>query len=238
MPSYEYEFYVCPKCKTRLTTKKCSACGVKTKGQGKVSARYRLVEESHEKQKRTGWYQTKKEAESEYMKVVASTPITNYQLKKGESFLFEDMLKRHLLQNSLETHSSTQYDKRNIIDKYILPKFKGVEVNKIKKEQLIDWQTWLFSQKYKRGKNGAEKKLSNRYAKKIRGILNTFLNWAQEIYDIPNKFHGTKAPKGSMKVSKKDILEVSEFDILDKVSIDNIFWNTFFYFYLTSLLPL
>ena len=146
MPSYEYDYYICPKCKSRLTVKTCPNCGVKTKGQGQVSARYRLIDnDGKKKNKRTLWYDTKKEAEAEYLKVKATVPKVDLRLRESKSYLFEDLLQEFFTENALETAESTQYVKKRDFDKHITPYFKGKDIRKIDKPMLIDWQVKLFS---------------------------------------------------------------------------------------------
>ena len=94
MASYEYEYYICPACKARAKAKKCFDCKVPTKGQGKVSLRFRLVENGYKRNKRTLWYPTKREAEEEYLKVKSTAPAVDLRFKDGTSYKFEDLLQK------------------------------------------------------------------------------------------------------------------------------------------------
>lgn len=224
MASYDYEYYICPNCKKRLTVKLCPDCKVKTKGQGKVSIRFRLIEDFKKKNKRTGWYATKKEAEKEYLQVMATAPKVDLRTRDGISYIFEDMLNLHLTQNAISTAPSTQYTKRKEFAKYITPYFKGMDVREITKDKIINWQNMIYS------KNIGGKTISHKYASKLRGFLNTFLDWLFYVYDVPNVMRSVKKPANNQPPPKKEILEMKEFAALDKASINDILWNTIFCF--------
>lgn len=229
MPSYDYEYYTCPKCKARRTTKTCPDCAAKTKGQGRVSMRYRLINEYGEKRNmRTGWYDRKSDAEDEYTKVKATAPKVDYRTRDGESYLFEDLLIKYIASMALEIDKSTFYEKNLLIEKHIKPEFKGKDIRKITKQNLLDWQTGLFSSTY--GKQA--KQISNAHARKVRSALNGFLDWAEEYYDITNQLKHIKLPKKKTeeKVTEKEIIELREYPALDEATKDDVFWNIVFFF--------
>lgn len=232
MPSYDYEYYICPKCKTRLTTKTCPTCQVKTKGQGKVSGRYRLIDnDGKKKNKRTGWYDTKREAEAEYLKVKTFAPKVDYRARENTSYLYEDLLQEFLTENALETAESTQYVKKGDFDKHITPYFKGKDIRKIDKPMLIDWQVKLFSKQV-----GGKKKrtISYTYAERIRVFLNTFFEWVFYKYEISNPLRAIKKPRRNQPKKSKEFLELPEFPPLDEASKDDILWNTIFCLFMHS----
>lgn len=133
-----------------------------------------------------------------------------------------------LADNALEIKTSSQYNKARAINKYIMAYFGKKDVRKITKNNLIDWQTWLFTRTYTR--NNTEIQISNNYAHNMRQYLNGFLNWLTYRYDIPNILPSVKPPKKKDAPKTKEILELSEFTQLDEVTAKDILWHTIFNF--------
>lgn len=232
MAYFVYEYYVCPQCKQKMFTKCCPSCKVKTKGQGRVCIRFRMLEDYKTVLKRTKWYATKKEAQAEYVNTIANAPKISYRASDGTSYKFEDLIDNYLIVLERSVGHSTFYEKSLLFKKYITPWFKGQDVRKIKKKNLMDWQVWVLSTTYSRSKNGPEQNISLSHFRKIRSCLYSFFEWLHDIYDILNLLKEIKAPKNIVinKVTEKDFLELSEFAEFQKVTKDDYFWDTFFFF--------
>ena len=218
MASFEQAKY-CPNCKRNVSATKddrCKICG------GKIerrlwSVRFRIMEYDGEKQKRLSGFKTKKEAQQAFVDYTANHKI----VKPTKHIIFDDVLSLYLKDCKTNNASSTVYDKEHIFLRFITPYFSKRSIESITKADLVEWQNYIWNLKNKK----TNKTYAWEYLSKIRITFQTFLEYCENIYDIPNRFKTIKIPKN--KELKKEI-NFWDIDTFNKFisSVDDILWNT------------
>jgi len=187
------------------------------------SVRFRVVEDGITKNKRLSGFKTKREANAAYIDFMNSyVPQVKYD--SNVSYIYDDLLKKYLYNNGLETKESTQYDKKGVFNNFVTPYFKGTDVRSYNKIKLFEWQTALWQTTRPNGKP-----YSYKYLTKIRGFFFSFLAWIQETYDVPNALKSVKLPKSTEPKKEMNFWEHSEFDTFISV-VDDIRFSALFNF--------
>lgn len=157
-----------------------------------------ITADGAEKQKRLSGFQTKalaKQAHAKFViekcETIASRPTVDKTAMKRKvtvSEAQEEYLK--YLMAYRENKESTVYSKKKAFSIFIEPYIGTVQIDKLDKKVLTEWQeSVLLMTNPKTGKP-----YSSKYFSLIRGHLNSFLNWAQEKYDVPNVLSRVKKP--------------------------------------------
>lgn len=102
-----------------------------------------------------------------------------------------ELIRKYMTTLGNQNKQSGIYDKNNIYRLYVCPYFENTPIDKLTKEELYQWQDWLWSQKNK--KTGAY--FSHRYLIKIRGRFSTFLSWVEQRYGYKNNLADVVKPK-------------------------------------------
>lgn len=221
MANYEQAKY-CPNCKKNVPVDqddRCNICGSKVK-KGLWSVRFRIVDINGYKQKRLCGFETKAKAKQAQIDFLSSyTPPHESSIVKA--IKYEDALKQYFKYCSPDDAESTLYDKENVFKLFITPFFTNKEINKITKIDLLNWKNHIWQLKNPR----THKPYSWAYLNKIKMFFNTFLNFCEEFYNIPNQLSSIKTPRD--KSAKKEI-EFWEMDTFNKFIsvVDDITWNT------------
>ena len=220
MASYQQLCY-CKNCKKNVSLDNAGKC--KTCGSSQIkkswTVRFRIIDFNGEKQKRLTGFETKKKAETAYMDFM--TNYSPFKIESNSTFIFDDLLNKYFQYCLTENAESTIYDKHSVFELYITPYFKGIDINKITKEDLMNWQNCIWHLKSPK----TNQNFSWQYLTKIRGFFFNFLNYCEAIYDIPNKLKNIKIPKN--KSTKKEI-RFWELETFNKFidTIDEPQWKT------------
>ena len=167
---------------------------------------FRIVTiDGQEKQKRLCGFETKSLAKAGYMRFVAENcEMTTRSVKKKkdpekEILIVGDLIRQYLSTLGNQNKQSGIYDKNNIYRLYVLSKYDKTPITALTKEELYQWQDWLWSQKNLR----TNAYFSQQYLLKIRGRLNVFLSWVEQRYNIRNNLVDVIKPK--KRVIKKEM---------------------------------
>ena len=221
MASYQ-QFIYCKTCKKNTSldyNNKCKFCGG-TQFKKTWTVRFRVVDFNGEKQKRLTGFETKKLAESAYLEYM-SNYIPCKIKNDSETMKFEYILNKYFQYCKTENAESTVYDKQNVFRLYITPYFKNKDIDKISKSDILDWQTLLWNTTSKR----TGKLFSWKYLANIRGLLLSFFNYCENIYDVYNPMRTIKLPKRKSAPKQINFWELECFDkFID--TLDDILWKT------------
>lgn len=206
----------CLNCKTETTKKICPNCGKSTTGSGPWSVRFRFVEDGCVKYKRlSNNFRTKKEAELgmiDFLNTHRQGAIEN-----KNKLLFKDVYEQFIKMKKGELKESSIYTFKTHFKIYILPYFENKDIKKLTKFDLMNWQNELSTQG-----------VSNKYILIIRGTLESVLNFAENIYDIPNLMKKIPKPKKQVESNLLNFYDYEQWKKFQKVVCDNILWDTFF----------
>jgi integrase len=190
-----------------ITSNKYSLQGRTIKNGKRVfDVHFRIVTiDGQEKQKRLCGFETKSLAKAGYMHFVAENcEMTTRSVKKKkdpekEILIVGDLIRQYLSTLGNQNKQSGIYDKNNIYRLYVLSKYDKTPITALTKEELYQWQDWLWSQKNLR----TNAYFSQQYLLKIRGRLNVFLSWVEQRYNIRNNLVDVIKPK--KRVIKKEM---------------------------------
>lgn len=142
-------------------------------------------------------FESKRMAEQGYLDFITQhCEIIHFNFKRKKDPVKEKLLVGELFKQYMATlgnvnKQSVIYDKHNIFRLYILSKYENTPVDALTKEELYQWQDWLWAQKNPRT-NGY---FSHKYLIKIRGYLNHFLQWIEQRYGFKNYLIEVVKPK-------------------------------------------
>ena len=193
------------------------------------SVRFRILQNGVVIQKRLSGFKTKKEANEEHIKFLASYVPSSFKISEKSDFVFSNILKNYFIIDARSTKPSTHKDKKSIFNLYILPYFQNKLINNLDKKQFNEWQTTLWSYKKYDKLSKQEKYLSHTYLSKIKKVFNHFLNWVEEVYSIPNQLRMVRTPKNTEAKKEMLIWELNEFNLFIE-NVDDVLWRTFFMF--------
>lgn len=227
MAAFEQTKY-CPSCKKGTSANEndlCRICGNKVT-KGLWSARFRIMTLQGENQKRLSGFNTKREAKQAYLDFI--TTYKPLSISDTKTFIFDDLWAKYILNCQTENSDSTIYEKKFTFARFIKPVFKGRDITKITKADLLNWQNFVWNQTNPKTKT----KYSWKYLTKIRGTMFNFLSYCETIYDVPNMYRTIKTPKNL--TTKKEIVfwELPMFDEFIKTEKDIMYrtlWYTFMY---------
>ena len=183
------------------------------------SVRFRIIENGVEANKRLSGFATKKASQQAYMDFMSTyvAPIK----EKGEPFdiTFDELFKAFIKHSTDRVKSSTIYDLTNTYRKHIKDHFADKKLIKIKKTDIVIWQSYLNDLGY-----------SYKYKTKLRGFLSNILNYAVKYYDLPtnevlrvDNFRNTGIKK------EMEIWSPTEFkQFLAVIPDDDIIYKSFF----------
>lgn len=129
----------------------------------------------------------------------------------------------HYLRSLPDNKESTVYDKRKILERYVLSTLGGMYLSDLTKQTLYEWQDRLWAM----CSDKTGKRFSHTYCVKIRAHLSSLLSWCAERYNVPNELEKVKIPKRKVKKKPTDFWERSEFEKFIAV-VDDPMWYTLF----------
>lgn len=174
MASYKQNEY-CPTCKKTVTSNKgiCKTCGCKV-DKGSWAVRFRVISaQGSIIEKKLSGYDKKSQAEHAYRNY-----MTNYIPIKDVNnniLTFNELFNNYLAHQRSRTKPATIYCIERIAIKYILPKFKNTYINRITKQDILQWQSDLNNYN-----------LKHSYKCTIRTHFSSILNYAVKYNDLPS----------------------------------------------------
>lgn len=167
-----------------------------------------------EKQKKLSGYANKTLAKQAYMEfvtekceLVRNNPLKQRNPQKEEPFVGE-LIREYMASLGNDNKYVTIYDKNNVFRMFILPYYENTKPKALTTSELAGWVDTIWNLKNPR--NGEY--YSYRQLTKIRGLLNSFLNWAELRYgyknylkDVPRKKR--RAAKTEMKFWTREQFE-------------------------------
>lgn len=216
-----------------ISSTKCTIQERKTKNYGILyDAVFRITDHSGvTKQKKLSGYSTKtlaKQAHAEFItehcELVKNNPIK----KQGSAVptkepTVEDLVPLYLKSLHNQAKESTIYDRKLILEAYVLPKFRSTRMKDLTKDVLYQWQDELWSTR--NPKTGDF--FAYEYLSKIRGTFAAFLSWADQRYDLPNHFSKIKKPKRRTPKTEMQFWTEAQFEQFIKV-VDDPTYRTLF----------
>jgi integrase len=192
---------------------------------GTWSVRYRETVDGVTVNRRLRGFATKREAEVEYHKIAVTIETKPSQRKAKNQLSLHELFLNYVAFAQTQVKESTLYDMQTLWQRHIDPFFAQFQtVSKIKKIDILKWQTTLNEQGY-----------SFRYKSKLRTFLSTVWKFGQRYYDIENDpitgvepFRRTE-PKQEMQVWNEQ--EFAEF--INAVD-DDVYVSLFSFLYSTG----
>ncbi len=170
-----------------------------TKKHGKVyDVVFRVVTpDGIEKQKRLSGYTTKALAKQAYAEFVTERCelVKNNPLKKRdpgkEIPTVGELIRQYIASLGNQNKESSIYDKRNIYDLFVIPKYGNTKITALTKDELYRWQDDLWATRNPR----TGEYYSYAYLSKVRTFFGTLLAWAESRYGYENHLPEVQKPK-------------------------------------------
>lgn len=202
-----------------------------TKKHGKVyDVVFRVVTpDGIEKQKRLSGYTTKALAKQAYTEFVTQKCelVKNNPLKKRDTDkeipTVGDLIRRYIAALSNQNKESSIYDKRNIYELFVIPRYGDKKITALTKEELYRWQDDLWATKNPRTKEY----YSYKYLMKIRTHFSAFLAWCESRYGFKNYLTDVQRPKRRAPKSQMLFWTREQFEQFIAV-VDDPMWHCFF----------
>ena len=217
MASFQQVNY-CKNCKTNVSINEkgqCKKCNSSQLNKS-WSVRFRYVnEEQKEIQKRLSGFSTKKDANEEYLKFMATAKQFKKLDKHSHDLSFAELYEEFKMFQKSRIKESSYFNLCTKCDLHIKPYFENYKVKNITPKIILDWQNRLDKYSYKHKSN-------------IRSYLSSMLNYAEKYYEIPNQirhvdtFRRMEKPKEMLVWSPEEF-----FTFIDKVQ--NNTYKMFFY---------
>ena len=196
----------------------------KTKSGTVFDVRFRIKDETgKDVNKRLCGFSNKRAAQQAYLDFMKSYTPPVIEPPQGKIYSFDYLFSLYKKKCAAELAPSSQYDLTRIFERFITPHFSGLDISALKKEDIVTWQTELWSST--NPKTG--KLYSQKYLTKIRSELSTFLTWCEDTYDIQNIMKIVKKPHKKERKKEMQIWEPEEF-LKFQDAIDDVLWKTFF----------
>jgi hypothetical protein len=144
-----------------------------------------ITKDGIEKQKRLSGYANKTLAKQAYIdfitekcELVKNNPIRRQKrvLQGKETTTIESLSTTYINSIRNQIKDSSIYDAKNILNLYILPKFKEAQLKDLTKQAIIEWQDELWSTKNPKTNDY----YSYKYLSKIRTTFSAFLSWCAD----------------------------------------------------------
>lgn len=147
-----------------------------------------------------------------------------------EILLVGDLVKQYISTLGNVNKQSVIYDKVKTFDLYILPKYAKTPIDELTKEELYQWQDWLWSQKNSR--TGAY--YTHKYLMKIRAFFNAFLVWIEQRYSIKNNLEDVAKPKRRTPQKTMSFWTREQFETFIAVVDDPMYHALFTFMFFTG----
>lgn len=217
MASFQQVNY-CKNCKTNVSVNEkgqCKKCNSSQLNKS-WSVRFRYVnEEQKEIQKRLSGFSTKKEANEEYLKFMATAKQFTKLDKQSHDLTFAELYEEFKQFQKTRIKESSYFNLCTKCDLHIKPYFENYKVKSITPKIILDWQNRLDKYSYKHKSN-------------IRTYLSSILKYAEKYYDIPNQikhvdtFRRIEKPKEMLVWSPEEFTKFID-------NVNDIQYKVFFY---------
>lgn len=223
MASFQQVNY-CKNCKTNVSineTGQCKKCNSSQLNKT-WSVRFRYVNEEHKEiQKRLSGFSTKKEANEEYLKFMATSKQFVKLNKQTHDLTFKELYNEYELFQKTRVKESTLYSFCSKSKLHICPYFNDFKVKDITPKDILIWQNRIDKYSYK-------------YKTTLRQNLTAILKYAERYYNITSKINLVDNFRKPIKKKEMQVWTPAEFnDFIEKVSNEQ--YKVFFYaLYLTG----
>lgn len=216
MASFQQVNY-CKNCKTNVSINEkgqCKKCNSSQLNKS-WSVRFRYVnEDQKEIQKRLSGFSTKKEANEEYLKFMATAKKFTKLEKESHDLTFSELYEEYKVFQKDRIKESSYFNLCNKCDLHIKPYFDKYKVKSITPKIILNWQNNLNKYSYKHKSN-------------IRTYLSGILKYAEKYYQIPNQIHHVDNFRRIEKPREMSVWTPQEFeDFINNVS--DATYKTFF----------
>lgn len=207
-----------------ISSTKCSIQERQTKNYGRVfDVVFRIVTlDGTEKQKKLSGFKTKtlaKQAHADFItqhcELVKNNPLKKKNAPEKQEPTVGELIPLYIASLHNQNKESSIYEKINIYNTFVLPKYRDTKISDLTKEELYLWQDDIWSRKNER----TGEFFSYSYLCKIRTFFSSFLEWVEDRYSYPNNLLKTKRPKRRAPKSKMSFWTVDEFqkfiDVVD-----------------------
>lgn len=189
------------------------------------SVRFDVVENGQSITKRLSGFQRKKDAEQAYMNFMQEYNDKKLHFTTNKSILdrcFDEVFKEYLTYKKDKVKESTYYDIIKLSEKHIVPFFDKIQIKKISKPKILEWQSSLSEYSYK-------------YKSKIRAVLYSFYRYLYLYYDVDNIVARVEAFKKPNIKKEMLIWTYEEFtNFISTFENDTIFKTFFSFLYYTG----
>lgn len=217
-----------------ISSNKYSISERQTKKHGKVyDIRFRVTTiDGTAIQIRRRGFKTKKLADiayldfvQKYCELVKNNPTKKKNPNKEKLFV-GDLVRQYMSTLGNLNKFSSIYDKNNIYRIYVLSKYEHTPIDELTKEELSLWQDDLWNTiNPKTGTYYSYKYLTN-----IRSFFNTFLQWAEDRYSIPNNLKYVKKPQRRQPKKKMQFWKREQFEQFISCVVDDPVYHALFTF--------
>ena len=217
MASFQQVNY-CKNCKTNVSVNEkgqCKKCN-STLLNKTWSVRFRYVnEEQKEIQKRLSGFSTKKEANEEYLKFMATAKQFQKLDKQSHDLTFAELYEEFKEFQKSRIKESSYYDLCSKINLHILPYFNKYKVKEITPKIILQWQNSINNYSYK-------------YKVNLRTYLSSILKYAEKYYQIINQLKNVDGFRNVDFVKEMSIWTPEEFyQFIEHVT--NFAYKAYFY---------
>ena len=179
-----------------------------------------ITADGHQKQKKLSGFTSKTDAKQGYLDFVQEHCEIAYNkpiIKQTKSSLtINDIVPKYITAISNQNKESSVYDKRNILNQFIIPTLGDTPLKELTKERLFTWQDELWSMR----REDTNEPYSYNYLSKIRTCLSSLLSWAAERYDFDNLLIKVKKPRRRAPATEMKFWTREEFDAFIKTVND------------------
>ena len=206
-----------------IASSKCSIQTRETKKHGKVyDVYFRVLDKEYliPKQKKLTGYSTKALAKQAHLEFIQEHCEPVPSKLKGQSkdpkkrdLTVGELIPEYLASLANQNKESSIYDKRNVYDLFILPKYQNTKVVDLTKEELYKWQDGMWSMRNSRTKDH----YSHKYLTKVRTHFSAFLQWCESRYGYKNFMTEVIKPKRRVAKTEMKIWTQEQFEKFIKV---------------------
>ncbi len=198
-----------------ISSNKYSIHKRETKKHGSVYDIYFYIVEldGTEKQKKFSGFKTKQLAKEAYLdfvttkcELVKNNPIKKSNPKKQE-LTIGNLVPLYIASLKNQNKDSVIYEKQNMFNRLLLPRFKEYTLKELTTEELYRWQDDLWSSKNPK----TNEYYSYKHLTKIRTTFSAFLSWCATRYSYTNNLLNVKKPKRRSPQRKMDFWTKQEF---------------------------
>lgn len=177
---------------------------------------------------------TKKELKQKHADFIASNcellPKSSSHLAESFTGTLAEAYQQYLYSVKHQIKDSSIVRVQRTFTLYILPTLGNIKLSAISKADLYKWQDDLWQSKNAH----TGEPLSHSYLTCVRSMLNTFLTWCEDRYDITNHLRSIKKPKRREQKTEMKIWSQAQFKQFLSVVDDPLYRTIFAVFFYTG----